>query len=91
MTKARFKEEQIIAILREHEAGVATADVRRKHGISSATLFKWKAKRCVPGNLGVNRHRWRQSWFFQVLNGDGVGRRRRRRASSRRACVRARP
>jgi putative transposase len=34
----------IIAILREHEAGVKTADICRKHGVSSATFFKWKAK-----------------------------------------------
>jgi putative transposase len=44
MKGSRFKEEQIIAILREHEAGAKTADVCRKHGISSATFFKWKAK-----------------------------------------------
>ena len=44
MKKARFKEEQIIGILREHEAGAATSDVCRKHGISSATFYKWKAK-----------------------------------------------
>ncbi len=44
MKKARFTEEQIIGILREHEAGTATLDVCRKHGISSATFYKWKAK-----------------------------------------------
>ena len=44
MKPSRFPEEQIIAILREQEAGAATADVCRKHGISSATFYKWKAK-----------------------------------------------
>lgn len=44
MKKARFTEEQIIGILREHEAGAATSDVCRKHGVSSATFYKWKAK-----------------------------------------------
>ena len=40
MKGSRFTEEQIIAILREHEAGAATAEVCRKHGISSATFYK---------------------------------------------------
>ena len=44
MKRSRFKEEQIIAVLREQEAGSPTADVCRKHGISSGTFYKWKAK-----------------------------------------------
>jgi len=44
MKPSRFSEEQIISILREQEAGAKTADVCRKHGVSSATFYKWKAK-----------------------------------------------
>ena len=44
MKRSRYTEEQIIGILREQEAGVATAEVCRRHGVSSATFYKWKAK-----------------------------------------------
>jgi putative transposase len=44
MKRVRFTEEQIIGVLRESEAGVKTADVARKHGVSEATLYNWKAK-----------------------------------------------
>ena len=44
MKPSRFTEEQIIGILREQEVGAKTADVCRKHGVSSATFYKWKAR-----------------------------------------------
>jgi putative transposase len=44
MKGSRFTEEQIIGILREQEAGAKTANICRKHGVSEATLYKWKAK-----------------------------------------------
>jgi putative transposase len=42
--KSRFTESQIVGILKEHEAGQATKDVCRRHGISETTFYKWKAK-----------------------------------------------
>lgn len=44
MKRSRFTEEKVIAILKEQEAGMKTADVCRKHGISEATFYKYKAK-----------------------------------------------
>lgn len=44
MKRSRFSEEQIIGILKEQEAGLPTADVCRRHGVSSATFYKWKAR-----------------------------------------------
>ncbi len=44
MKRSRFSEEQIIGILKEHEAGVSVADLCRKHGVSDASIYKWTAK-----------------------------------------------
>jgi putative transposase len=44
MKRSRFSEEQIIAILKEHERGFKTPDLCRKHGISEATFYNWKSK-----------------------------------------------
>ena len=54
MKRSRFSEEQIIAILKEQEAGMPTVDVCRRHGVSSATFYKWKAK---FGGLDVSEAR----------------------------------
>ncbi len=59
MKRSRFSEEQIIAILKEQEAGARTADVCRRHGISDATFYKWKAK---YGGLEVS-----EAWRLNAL------------------------
>jgi putative transposase len=54
MKRKRFSEEQIIGVLKEHEAGAKTADLCRKHGISEATFYNWKSK---YGGLDVSEAR----------------------------------
>lgn len=54
MKRSRFSEEQIVAILKEQEAGMATAEVCRCHGIGSPTFYKWKSK---YGDLEVSEAR----------------------------------
>ena len=54
MKKTRFSEEQIIALLRNQETGMKTADECHKHGISNATLYAWKAK---YGRMDVSQAR----------------------------------
>jgi len=44
MTRKRHTEEQIIAVLKDAQAGVSVQDLRRKHGISDATFYKWRTK-----------------------------------------------
>ena len=44
MKRNRFTDEQIIGILKEHEAGKPVSELCRKHGVSDASIYKWKAK-----------------------------------------------
>ena len=44
MKRSRFSEEQIIGILKEHQAGLGAKELCRKHGISDATFYKWRSK-----------------------------------------------
>lgn len=52
MRQKRFTEEQIIGVLKEHEAGIKADDICRKYGISVQTLYRWKSK---YGGLTVSR------------------------------------
>lgn len=44
MKRRRFSEEQVIGVLKEHQAGMSAADLCRKHGISDATFYTWRSK-----------------------------------------------
>ena len=54
MRKSRFSEEQIIGMLKEHQAGLPVAEICRRHGISDATFYTWRSK-C--GGLEVSEAR----------------------------------
>ncbi len=54
MKRKRFTEEQIIGVLREHEAGGTAKEICRRHGISEQTFYRWKSK---YGGMGVSEAR----------------------------------
>lgn len=55
MKRSRFSDEQIIGILKEHQAGLSVAELCRKYGISDATFYKWRSK---FGGMEVSKARW---------------------------------
>ena len=85
MKRARFTEEQIIGVLKEHEAGAKTADLARKHGVSEATLYNWKAK---YGGMDVpEAKRLRQLEGRECKAEEAAGRADARRSRASRASV----
>ena len=64
MKRSKFSEEQVVAILREQEAGAKTADVCRRHGISNATFYAWKAK---YGGMDVS-----DAWRLKALEDENA-------------------
>ena len=57
MRTSRFTDEQIIGIVREYEAGAKLAELCRRHGVSTATFYKWRAKYCGEGLEDAKRLR----------------------------------
>ena len=70
MKKSRFSEEQIIAVLKEHQAGIAGADLCRKHGISDATFNSLAHSNKIEA-LPPGRRRW---WLPRWFRRSGTGR-----------------
>ncbi len=68
MKRKRFTEEQIIVVLRGHEAGAKTGDLARKHGISEATLYNWKAK---YGGMDVSDAKRLKALEDEYASGEG--------------------
>ena len=44
MRRSKYGEEQVIGILKEHDAGLSTAEICRRYGVSNATFYKWRSK-----------------------------------------------
>ena len=63
MKRSRFSEEQIIGVLKEHQAGMSAVDLCRKHGISDATFYKWRSK---YGGMEVSDAR--KLWALEAEN-----------------------
>ena len=83
MKRSRFSEEQIIEILKEHEAGVSVADLCRKHGLSDASIYNWKARfggmdvseaRRLKALEDENTRNYGDSAFIHVPSGESLQR-----------------
>jgi transposase len=87
LKRARLTEEQIIAVLKEHEAGAKTADLARRHGISEATIYSWKAK---FGGMDVSEAPSGINRIYRLYREEGLTvrkRRARRKAAGTRAPI----